>query len=268
VRENIRKQFCNEAVLWRQLKHPNILPLLGVNIKLFDPSFCLITPWMGNGDIISYSKQNTTHNRHTALLEIAAGLSYLHSRNPPITHGDIRGANILVTDDAHCCLADFGLAIITVGSQSLSTATTGNMKGSLRWMAPELIHVDGQAEEASLNNPSRDIYAFGCTVIEILTLQYPFHNIKTDYGVLASLMSGARPDRPQNAWCTNAIWDLTSRCWAQHASARPKAHEVYISLEQSFQGHPSSTPPPQAPMNIQPPVDMKDSQGIIGTRLL
>ncbi|KAE9384467.1 hypothetical protein BT96DRAFT_842157 [Gymnopus androsaceus JB14] len=64
ARKKIRKQFCNEAILWRQLKHPNILPLLGVNAELFNPSFCLISPWMANKDIISYLKQNFKHSRH------------------------------------------------------------------------------------------------------------------------------------------------------------------------------------------------------------
>ncbi|KAE9390762.1 hypothetical protein BT96DRAFT_1063301, partial [Gymnopus androsaceus JB14] len=64
VRKKIRKQFCNEAILWRQLKHPNILPLPGVNAELFNPSFCLISPWMANKDIVSYLKQNPKHSRH------------------------------------------------------------------------------------------------------------------------------------------------------------------------------------------------------------
>ncbi|KAJ3862367.1 hypothetical protein EV359DRAFT_10643, partial [Lentinula novae-zelandiae] len=56
VRQRIRRQFCNEALLWRQLKHPNILPLLGVNEEIFSPSFCLVSPWMANKDIITYLK--------------------------------------------------------------------------------------------------------------------------------------------------------------------------------------------------------------------
>ncbi|KAE9402996.1 hypothetical protein BT96DRAFT_990639 [Gymnopus androsaceus JB14] len=203
----------SQALLWRQLKHPNILPLLGVNTDLFSPSFCLISPWMENGNIISYLKQNPMHNRYKVFLEIAAGLSYLHSRNPPIIHGDIRGANILVTDDLQCCLADFGLALVTADSRSSwATATTSTMKGAIRWMAPE------------------DIYAFGCTIVEILTLRLPFHDEKTDAAVLYSLIAGERPTRPQNIWCSDTLWDLTTRCWMEIAAARPHASEVYEIL--------------------------------------
>ncbi|KIK63206.1 hypothetical protein GYMLUDRAFT_110426, partial [Collybiopsis luxurians FD-317 M1] len=58
ARAEIRKQFCHEALVWRQLKHPNILPLLGVNMDLFSPSFCLISPWMENRNVITYLKHN------------------------------------------------------------------------------------------------------------------------------------------------------------------------------------------------------------------
>ncbi|KAJ3753816.1 kinase-like domain-containing protein, partial [Lentinula raphanica] len=91
ARTVVRKRFCREALVWRQLKHPHILPLLGVNLELFLPSFCLISPWMENKDIITFLRQNPKHNIFRALLDIAAGMCYLHSRDPPIVHGDIRG---------------------------------------------------------------------------------------------------------------------------------------------------------------------------------
>ncbi|KAF5345121.1 hypothetical protein D9757_013866 [Collybiopsis confluens] len=227
VRENIRMRFYSEALIWRQLKHPNILPLLGVNVELFTPSFCLISPWLANKDVISFLKQNPLHNRLSVFLDIASGLSYLHTK---ITHGDIRGANILVTDDLHCCLADFGLALTTSDSQAWSVATTGTMKGAIRWMAPELIDTNGIPDQV-LKSPSRDIFALGCTILEILTLQLPFHDQKTDYAVLACLIAGKRPARPKHVWCPDAIWNIIIRCWVQDPGDRPRAQEVYDALK-------------------------------------
>ncbi|KIK57486.1 hypothetical protein GYMLUDRAFT_46068 [Collybiopsis luxurians FD-317 M1] len=227
MRKNIQKRFFNEALIWKQLKHPNVLPLLGVNVDLFSPSFCLISPWMENKDIITYLKHHPLHNRQTVFSEIASGLCYIHSK---ITHGDIRGANILVTDELHCCIADFGLALTTSDSQAWSTATTGVTKGAIRWMAPELLSTEGLIDEI-FKSPSRDIFALGCTMVEILTLQVPFHNQKTDYSVLACLMNCMRPARPDNAWCSDAIWALITRCWAQEPSGRPNAQEVYEALQ-------------------------------------
>ncbi|KAF8144981.1 hypothetical protein K438DRAFT_1735653 [Mycena galopus ATCC 62051] len=40
--------------LGSQLRHPNILPFFGVNVEKFSPSFCLISPWMANGNILDF----------------------------------------------------------------------------------------------------------------------------------------------------------------------------------------------------------------------
>ncbi|KIK64779.1 hypothetical protein GYMLUDRAFT_160834 [Collybiopsis luxurians FD-317 M1] len=231
VREKIRKQFCNEALVWRQLKHPNILPLLGVNVQLFYPSFCLVSPWMENRDVISYLKRNPMHNRYDVLSEISAGLLYLHSRDPPVIHGDIRGANILVTADLHCCLADFGLSVINTESQIWSNATTTNIRGATRWMAPELQIPDDAGKLAS-SCLSTDVYAFGCTIVEILTLKPPFNDKKTDGAIIHSLLLGGRPARPQhNSWCTDSLWELTNSCWAEDPEIRPHSQEIHDNLQ-------------------------------------
>ncbi|KAK0475676.1 kinase-like domain-containing protein, partial [Armillaria luteobubalina] len=89
-RGDIRK-FCREVLVWRNLRHPNVLPFIGVNDDVFYPGFCLISPWMKNGDIISFLRQNPGHNRIQCIREVANGLHYLHSHDPPVVHADIRG---------------------------------------------------------------------------------------------------------------------------------------------------------------------------------
>lgn len=65
-------------------------------------------------------------------------------------------------DDFNCCLADFGLALVTE-SPSLHEKSL-NLRGSVRWMSPEIL----DPKLFHLIQPkSRDIYAFGCTVVEV-----------------------------------------------------------------------------------------------------
>ncbi|KAL0571381.1 serine/threonine protein kinase, AGC [Marasmius crinis-equi] len=171
-REKVAKEFYKEALLWTQLSHPNLLPLLGVNTTLFPQGFCLVSPWMVNGDVITFLSLNTDHDRFTAILEIAAGMAYLHSLK--IVHGDIKGANVLVNEQGRCHLADFGLAVTAAGTTSLVTTSTSNTRGSLRWMAPELFRLGGDNSFANneIQKPktttfARDIYAFACTGLEV-----------------------------------------------------------------------------------------------------
>jgi serine/threonine protein kinase len=43
-----------EALTWRELQHPNVLPFLGVDLKTFPGSFCLVSPWMKHGTVLKY----------------------------------------------------------------------------------------------------------------------------------------------------------------------------------------------------------------------
>ena len=61
------QQFCREALVWKQLNHPNVLPFLGINMELFTPRFCLVSPWMSNGSLLDYLKKNPEHNRVKAV---------------------------------------------------------------------------------------------------------------------------------------------------------------------------------------------------------
>ena len=87
--------------MWRHLKHPNILPLLGVTITPFQ----LISDWMSGGDLLRYVEKNPNVDRlklvgvpfatFTHILtpyqlsDVAKGLFYLHSCN--VVHGDLKG---------------------------------------------------------------------------------------------------------------------------------------------------------------------------------
>jgi serine/threonine protein kinase len=43
-----------EALTWRDLQHPNVLPFLGVDLETFPGSFCLVSPWMRHGTVLKY----------------------------------------------------------------------------------------------------------------------------------------------------------------------------------------------------------------------
>ncbi|KAK0222060.1 kinase-like domain-containing protein [Armillaria fumosa] len=217
----VKADFCQEALVWRQLHHPNVLPFLGVSKTLFTPRYCLISPWMDNGNIMSYLQVHPDHNHHTSLVQVAEGMRYLHNLDPPIVHANIHGANILVTDDLHCCLADFGLSLFT-GSQTLDDSSS---RGSIRWLAPE--YMDPDLFDGSCST-ARDIYAYGCTIVEVgpithlppphsfmvffsevFTGKPLFSDIKYDVSVMHEVTKGNCPSKPSlDVFSDDELWPL------------------------------------------------------------
>ncbi|KAF8507466.1 kinase-like domain-containing protein [Hysterangium stoloniferum] len=133
------------------------------------------------------------------LIETAEGLAYLHSHNPLVIHGDMKGANILILDEGSAVLADLGLSRIS------HEATTSVLRGagSLRWMAPELV-ISGVIQSGPLRTMKSDVYGFGHVLLEVLTNQKPFANIREDSHVLVELIKGRRPQRPTGG--VAAVW--------------------------------------------------------------
>ncbi|KAJ7584964.1 kinase-like domain-containing protein [Mycena floridula] len=230
--QKLLNDCCREALVWKQLDHPNVLPFLGVNVDLFAPSFCLVSPWMSNGNLIQFLHQHPDFDRRNAIIDIASAMQYLHENLPPIVHADIRGVGcsfcsmlLLVRDDLRCCLADFGLCSIAA-SFSVTSSSSGNGKGAIRWMAPELFVTSGDGNQ--LKSPSRDIYAFACTILEVYTGQPPFVQHKHDPAVIHEVSSGRRAARPVNI--PDDLWALIEACWQQDSTSRPAARTVVQTL--------------------------------------
>jgi serine/threonine protein kinase len=83
----------------------------------------------------------------------------------------------MIGDDHQARLADFGLMTIISDSLSVYNTTTAQIRGTIRWMAPELL----SPEDFGFDNcsPSRqsDVYAFGMVVYEVCVLRYLFHRL-------------------------------------------------------------------------------------------
>jgi len=73
---NPRQKFCHEAVIWKRLSHPNLLPFLGVNKTLF--RLAMVSEWMEHGTILQFVKRNVATNR----LKLVCISSF---RQPPLT---------------------------------------------------------------------------------------------------------------------------------------------------------------------------------------
>jgi WD40 repeat protein/serine/threonine protein kinase/tetratricopeptide (TPR) repeat protein len=94
-------------------------------------------------------------------VQVAEALAYAHRQG--ILHRDIKPSNLLLDKDGHVWVADFGLAKATSGDD---LTHTGDIVGTLRYMAPERFRGEGDARA--------DVYALGLTLYEMLALRPAF----------------------------------------------------------------------------------------------
>ncbi|KAG6331062.1 hypothetical protein ID866_8023, partial [Astraeus odoratus] len=154
-----------EIHVWSKLSHKNVLPLLGITTE-FNHGVSTISPWMENGNAHDYV-QNRDIDPRPLLAGIAAGLLYLHNFEPdPICHGDLKGSNVLISDDGDALLADFGLSFSH--GQAFDSYSIPKGGGTLNWMAPEYL----ESQECSLTVEG-DVWAFGMTVLVRLQTPLP-----------------------------------------------------------------------------------------------
>ncbi|KAJ7729367.1 kinase-like domain-containing protein [Mycena olivaceomarginata] len=224
--KRIRLQFCREALVWRTLQHEYILPLIGIDRETFPLSFCMVSPWMKHGTVLKYLSQHRRANVDKLLLQVAEGLGYLHSMN--IVHGDLRGTNILVSDELNACLADFGLTSVIAASSTSDTSST-NHAGSTRWLAPELMQPRAFGCDRCVRTPASDVYAFACVCLELHTGRPPFLDLNLDAPVILKVIAGERPARPDTAM-SDDLWELVTAVWAQNFCDRPDIDTIIGSM--------------------------------------
>ncbi|KAF8996202.1 kinase-like domain-containing protein [Cyathus striatus] len=236
--EKLLKAYAKEAILWSQLSHPNLLPFYGI-YHLGDEHgrICLVSPWMENGNVVEYIQRFPYTSRPLLLRDIAHGISYLHEKN--IVHGDLKGANILVTSTGRACLSDFGLSSMSdpeviKWTSMQSTVSTG---GTVRWQAPEL--VDPDIEDVRTTKES-DVYAFACVCYELFTGKVPFYEISRDAAVTLRISRGEKPSQPDlksrypdsvfYRGLTEEIWSIMQDCWRREPAERPNINEALNRL--------------------------------------
>ncbi|CAE6526463.1 unnamed protein product [Rhizoctonia solani] len=127
------KRSAHELYIWSKCRHSNILPLIGV--AHYKDQLTMISPWMAYGSLTAYLTQHPEADRYDMCGQIAEGVAYLHEQG--IVHGDIKGANIMVSKEHVPKIADFGTSVLRDYTLQFAT-TTKEQINTLRWAAPEV----------------------------------------------------------------------------------------------------------------------------------
>uniref|UniRef100_A0A671KSL3 Mitogen-activated protein kinase kinase kinase kinase 5 n=1 Tax=Sinocyclocheilus anshuiensis TaxID=1608454 RepID=A0A671KSL3_9TELE len=157
--------------------------------------------------------------------ETLQGLAYLHSKGK--MHRDIKGANILLTDNGDVKLADFGVA-------AKITATMAKRKsfiGTPYWMAPEVAAV----EKNGGYNHLCDIWAVGITSIELAELQPPMFDLHPMRALFLMSKSNFQPPKlkDKTKWST-AFHNFVKISLTKNPKKRPTAEKLLSVKNQSL----------------------------------
>ncbi|KAK1230088.1 Rho guanine nucleotide exchange factor [Marasmius sp. AFHP31] len=95
--QQLLKEYMREAIVWQQLRHPNLLPFVGMYyLGEGQGQLCLVSPWMEQGNLVTFLKNAPPEwvDRTRLAYDVASGLAHLHSMK--IVHGDMKGVRFPV----------------------------------------------------------------------------------------------------------------------------------------------------------------------------
>ncbi|PAA75254.1 hypothetical protein BOX15_Mlig017273g1 [Macrostomum lignano] len=226
VSTEIHRAVESERNLCR-LRHPNIVRFL--HIAQPEPATVVVFMELLDGRSLERFIDNKPLDEPKIRdfnKQICRALLYLHSRQPPVIYRDINCSNIIVcADNTRIKLIDFGLSIKL--SVSHFSASTQSPKGTLNFMAPELLGA-GESDSVQYSRES-DIWAFGCSVFQMASGSRPFANTKSLLEMTQLIDRRGAPALPDGR--SAELRDFYSRCTAKNHKRRRSAQEL---LEHEF----------------------------------
>ncbi|OVA16318.1 Phox/Bem1p [Macleaya cordata] len=219
-RERLIADFWKEALILSSLHHPNVVSFYGIVRDGPDGSLATVTEFMVNGSLKQFiQKKDRTIDRRKRLIiamDAAFGMEYLHGKN--IVHFDLKCENLLVNmRDPHrpvCKIGDLGLSKV-----KQHTLVSGGVRGTLPWMAPELL-----SGKSNMVTEKIDVYSFGIVMWELLTGEEPYADMHCASLIGGIVHNSLRPEVP--SWCDPEWKSLMESCWASEPGERPSFSEI------------------------------------------
>uniref|UniRef100_A0A0D9VMF3 Protein kinase domain-containing protein n=1 Tax=Leersia perrieri TaxID=77586 RepID=A0A0D9VMF3_9ORYZ len=242
------KEFAREMFILSQINHKNVVKLLGCCLEVEVPM--LVYEFVSNGTLYHYihGKEPKADIALDTRLRIAAesaeALSYMHSSaSPPILHGDVKTANILLDDKLNAKVSDFGASKLAPTDEA-EIATL--VQGTCGYLDPEYLMT------CQLTDKS-DVYSFGVVVLELLTRKKALYldGPEEDRSLVSCFTTAMKAGRHQelmdsqvrsemNDEMLTEIAHLLMRCLSMNGEERPTMKEVAERLEmlRRYRQHP------------------------------
>eukprot|EP01121_Diplochlamys_sp_Union-15-3_P002396 TRINITY_DN12093_c0_g1_i1.p1 TRINITY_DN12093_c0_g1~~TRINITY_DN12093_c0_g1_i1.p1 ORF type:complete len:452 (-),score=86.26 TRINITY_DN12093_c0_g1_i1:17-1372(-) len=202
--------------------HPNVCLFMGACTQ--KDNLFMVSEYLPRGDLNALLKSEVTlslYKRMKMARDAAYGVNWLHCSNPVFIHRDLKASNLLVDENDHVKVCDFGLSDIKPQGENLKEKAP---KGTPLWMAPEVMLSQTITEKC-------DVYSFGIVLWEILTGKVPFPNhTKFQLFKKAVCIDHERPEIPPDT--LPSLSKLMTSCWDPDPLKRPNFYQIIDSLEE------------------------------------
>ncbi|KIO17264.1 hypothetical protein M407DRAFT_85170, partial [Tulasnella calospora MUT 4182] len=210
--------LAHEVGLLNGLSHEKVVRLVGFVEEVKEGVAWMVFSWEKNGNLREFirSEKWELPERTSLINDVAKGLSYIHGRDPPICHGDLKSLNILVNSQNRGVITDFGSARTAAEvAPSGDFITMTGPAWTVRWAAPELL-------EGDLPGLASDIWALGWICWEAVTGSFPFDK-ENDFAVVLRITKGDLPtiENDYQLKQIKALCSLMRDCWKLNTSERP-----------------------------------------------
>lgn len=242
--QDAEREFQQETQLMTELRSPNVVQFYGV--CYYQKSPCIVMEYMEQGSLFNFLRVEQPQSWNIRLeisRDISKGVAYLHSTN--IIHRDLKSLNVLLDNQNHAKLCDFGLA--KVKSTLLTSTQDHQVVGTLAWLAPELF------QRNSVYSFQSDMYSLGMVLWEIAARKIPFSDAQGKQELIIQWISmGEREKIPHDT--PKNINDLIEQCWDAEPMKRPSAAQAVEALlkTQGFFSQNANTKNPNLNLASQP----------------
>ncbi|KAK4878187.1 hypothetical protein RN001_010693 [Aquatica leii] len=216
--------FQREIELISELKHPNIICLLGVVVK--QEPMCMLFEFMSEGDLHEFLILNSPNEGkslsqneflHIAT-QIAQGMEYLSENH--YVHRDLAARNCLVSKDLVVKISDFGLSRDMYSCDYYRVQSKSLLP--VRWMPPESILYGKFTTES-------DVWSYGVVLWEIYSYGLQPYYGYNNQEVISMIRSRKLLSCPDS--CPSYCYVLMVECWAELAMRRPNFAEIVQRLK-------------------------------------
>lgn len=224
--EQFAKDFTIEVKVVHECQSERVIRLFAVCMDA--GQYALITEYMQKGSLFQFLHQDTSalpwDMRWRLAIEIAEGLSYLHSKE--IIHCNLKSRNVLLDAQLHVKLSDFGFQKVKLESSSMA-ANVNSLAMTVRWQAPELFKRNTQHSKAS------DVYSLAMILWEIAARKIPFKDASNEIIVMGWIKDGELETIPQD--CPSHYAQLIQSGWSPVPSSRPSIDDLLTKLQKGYQ---------------------------------